>query len=408
MIMTRPTRRAAEFGLPVRAALVCTSACAVLSMPLLAACTTNAPDDKPGADASPNPRALTVQATDTECTLSATSAPSGTLTFAVSNGGTKVNEFYLYGEDGKRIVGEVENIGPGITRELVLKVTPGSYITACKPGMSGQGIRAPFSVSESGEEQGSAGGDAELVERANAGYREYVEDQTNQLVTMTAQFVAAYKAGNDGKARALYPVARTHWERIETVAESFGDLDPKLDLREADLEPGQKWTGWHRLEKDLWPARAKNYEQLSTARRAWYADNLMKNTKVLQGRVADLAFGADEIANGSRGLLDEVATGKITGEEEYWSGTDLWDFQANIDGALVGFEGLGPLLKQRNPELESLIAAKFQAVQVLLDAQRVGDGFKTYDKLTKAEVKQLSDAVNALSEPLSKLAAAVV
>ena len=47
-------------------------------------------------------------------------------------------------------------------------------------------------------------------------------------------------------------------------------------------------------------------------------------------------------------------------------------------------------------------------MQALLDEQRVGDGFKTYDKLSKAEVKELSDAVNALSEPLSKLAAAVV
>jgi iron uptake system component EfeO len=134
----------------------------------------------------------------------------------------------------------------------------------------------------------------------------------------------------------------------------------------------------------------------------------MKNTKVLRGRVADLEFGADEIANGSRGLLDEVATGKITGEEEYWSRTDLWDFQANIDGAKVGFEGLRPLLQKRNPDLDGLIAAKFAAVQALLDEQRVGDGFKTYDKLSKAEVKELSDAVNALSEPLSNLAAAVV
>ena len=265
----------------------------------------------------------------------------------MTNGGSKVNEFYLYGEDGKQIIGEVENIGPGISRELVLKVTPGSYITACKPGMSGEGIRAPFSVSDSGEEQGPVGYHAELVEQANAKYREYVEDQTNQLVDLTAKFVAAYKAGKDDEARALYPVARTHWERIETVAESFGDLDPKLDLREADLEPGQKWTGWHRLEKDLWPARAKNYQQLSKAKRTSYADNLMKNTKVLQGRVADLEFSADEIANGSRGLLDEVATGKITGEEEYWSRTDLWDFQANIDGAAVGFEGLRPLAEAK-------------------------------------------------------------
>jgi iron uptake system component EfeO len=375
-------------------------------MPLLAGCTDNIQNESPGAA---NPRALTVQSTDAECKLSAANAPSGTLTFAVTNGGSKVTEFYLYGEDGLRIVGEVENIGPGITRELVMKVEPGNYITACKPGMVGAGIRAPFAVSDSGEEQqGASGNDVELVEQANQNYREYVEDQTDQLVLMTAKFVDAYKAGQDDEARALYPVARMHWERIETIAESFGDLDPKLDLPEADLEPGQTWTGWHRIEKDLWPARAKNYEPLSKAERAAYADDLVKNTAVLDERVPELNFSVDEIANGSRGLLDEVATGKITGEEEDWSRTDLWDFQANIEGALVAYEGLRPLLKEKNPDLDSQIAAKFAAVHALLDAQREGDGFKTYDKLTQAEIKELSDAVNALSEPVSKLAAAVV
>ena len=406
--MTRPSRGAREVAVPVRTVILASS-CAVLGMPLLAGCTDNTQTESPGAAASANPRALTVQSTDAECKLSAPSAPSGTRTFAVTNGGSKVTEFYLYGEDGKRIVGEVENIGPGITRELVLKVEPGNYITACKPGMAGDGIRAPFSVSDSGEDQqGASGNDVELVEQANQNYRKYVEDQTDQLVAMTAKFVAAYKAGKDDEARALYPIARMPWERIETVAESFGDLDPKLDLREADLEPGQKWTGWHRIEKDLWPARAKNYEPLSKAERAAYSADLVKNTAILHDRVPKLTFSADDIANGSRGLLDEVATGKITGEEEYWSRTDLWDFQANIEGAFVGFEGLRPLLKQKNPDLDSQTAAKFAAVQALLDAQREGDGFKTYDKLSKAEIKELSDAVNALSEPVSKLAAAVV
>jgi iron uptake system component EfeO len=408
MIMSRRSREAGQFAMPVRT-LILALTCAVLGMPLLAGCTDNTTTDNPAATASANPRALTVQATDSECKLSAASAPSGTLTFAVTNGGSKPTEFYLYGEDGKRIIGEVENIGPGITRELVLKVMPGSYITACKPGMTGDGIRAPFTVSDSGEEQqGSAGSNAKLVKQANENYREYVEDQTEHLVAMTAKFVAAYTAGKDDKARAVYPVARMHWERIETVAESFGDLDPKLDLREADLEPGQKWTGWHRLEKDLWPARAKNYEPLSKAERVAYSDDLVKNTVVLHNRVPKLDFSADEIANGSRGLLDEVATGKVTGEEEYWSRTDLWDFQANIEGASVAFEGLRPLLTERDPALESHIAAKFATVQALLNAQREGAGFKTYDKLSKAEVKELSDAVNALAEPLSKLAAAVV
>jgi iron uptake system component EfeO len=159
MIMSRPSRRAREFVLPVRTLLL-TSTCAVFGIPLLAGCTDNTQTSSAGAEASANPRALTVQSTDSECKLSATSAPSGTLTFAVTNGGSKVTEFYLYSEDGKRIIGEVENIGPGITRELVLKVEPGNYITACKPGMSGDGIRAPFSVSDSGQEQqGSLGAD---------------------------------------------------------------------------------------------------------------------------------------------------------------------------------------------------------------------------------------------------------
>ena len=161
--MTRPSRRAGEFAMPARA-LILASSSLVLSLPLLAGCTDNTPTGDSGATATANPRALTVQATDSECKLSSTSAPSGTLTFAVTNGGTKVTEFYMYGEDGKRVIGEVENVGPGITRELVLKVEPGNYITACKPGMAGDGIRAPFSVSDSDEEQGSAGGDVELVE----------------------------------------------------------------------------------------------------------------------------------------------------------------------------------------------------------------------------------------------------
>ncbi|MFL6046840.1 MAG: iron uptake system protein EfeO [Propionibacteriaceae bacterium] len=406
MITTPLSRRARVSSLPIRTLLL-TSTGTLLTLPLLAGCTDNAPAGSRGATAGGNPRALTVQATDSECKLSATTAPSGNITFAVTNGGSEVTEFYLYAEDGKQVVGEVENIGPGITRELVLKAKPGNYISACKPGMAGDGIRAPFSVSDSGD-QGPGGYDIQLVERANDNYRRYVEDQSEQLAAMTAKFVAAYKSGKDDQARALYPVARMHWERIETVAESFGDLDPKLDLREADLEPGQKWTGWHRLEKDLWPARAKNYKPLSKAERVAYSNDLVKNTAILHERVPKLDFSADEIANGSRGLLDEVATGKITGEEEYWSRTDLWDFQANIEGALVAFEGLRPLLQHRDPSLEAQIAEKFATVQSLLDAQREGDGFKTYDKLSQAEVKQLSDAVNALSEPLSKLAAAVV
>ena len=377
-----------------------------VALPLFAACTDNTPSGTPGDDAG-DPRALTVQATDSACSLSAPEAPSGKLTFTVTNGGAQVTEFYLLGEDGLRIVGEVENIGPGLSRDLVLTAGPGSYFTACKPGMVGDGIRAPFAISDSGEDLTPQGDDKALVDQANVAYTAYVKDQTEQLVAKTQTFVDLYKSGKDDEARALYAPARVHWERIETVAESFGDLDPKMDIREADLEPDQEFTGWHRIEKDLWPARAENYKPLTDAGRAKYADDLMANTEILYTKTRELTFTADQIANGSRGLLDEVATGKVTGEEEYWSRTDLWDFQANVDGARVGFDGLRPLLQKRDAALDTQIDAKFVALQVLLDGHRSGEGFVYYNELSRSEVRQLSDAVNALSEPLSKLAAVV-
>ncbi|MCW2810831.1 MAG: peptidase family protein [Friedmanniella sp.] len=389
-----------------RPGLTLACAGAVLAVPFLAACTTNTP----AGSAAPagDTRALTVTATDTACTVSSATAPAGKLTFSVTNAGTKVNEFYLLGSDGLRVVGEVENIGPGLSRDLVVTAIPGTYIATCKPGMTGDGIRSDLTVEPSGEATAPTGNDAELIAQANQGYEAYVKEQAEQLVTGTQAFVAAYKAGDAATARTLYPKARTHWERIETVAESFGDLDPKMDAREADLEPGQKWTGWHRMEKDLWPARATGYTALTAAQRATYADDLMANTRTLEKRVSALTFTTDQIANGSIALLDEVAKGKVTGEEEYWSRTDLWDFQANVDGARVAFEGLRPLLKQKDAALDKQIDARFTALQALLDEQRSGSGFRSYDKVSTTDIRGLVTAVDALAEPLSKLSATVV
>ena len=385
---------------------------ALVAVPVLSGCTENADPSSAHGSAS-DPRRIAVAATDDACDLSTTEAPAGTLTFDVTNGGNAVMEFYLLGEDGLRIVGEVENIGPALDRQLVLAAPAGSYVTACKPGMVGEGIRGEFTVTESDEaesyeRQEASVDDAALVEQATANYAAYVEDQSAQLLEKTQEFVELYEAADDVAARALYPVARTHWERIETVAESFGDLDPMMDAREADLEPGQKWTGWHLIEKDLWPQRAEHYTRLTPKERNAYADDLIANTELLDKRIGKLEFTVDQIANGSRGLLEEVATGKVTGEEEYWSRTDLWDFQANVDGARVGYEGVRPILEKKDADLAQALDARFVELQTLLDSHRVGDGFQLYDELSAEEVKALADAVNALSEPLSRLTAAVL
>jgi iron uptake system component EfeO len=113
------------------------------------------PNDVPG---SSDAATLTVDSSADACTVSAATAPSGTVVFKVANSGTATTEFYLLGSDGLRIVGEIENIGPGTTRNLTIQAHPGDYFTVCKPGMVGEGVdRTAFTVTDSGADPGASG-----------------------------------------------------------------------------------------------------------------------------------------------------------------------------------------------------------------------------------------------------------
>jgi iron uptake system component EfeO len=366
----------------------------------LAGCTSTAPPAAPSGDAAASgaPGPITVQAADSACQVSAGQAPAGTITFNITNGGSKVTEFYLYGT-GDRILGEVENIGPGLSRQLIVEVPDGgTYTTACKPGMVGDGIRAPFEVT--GAAARSIDTNARLAE-ATAGYKRYTTSQIEALVPKTQEFVDAVKAGDVEQAKALFPVARTYWERVEPVAESFGDIDPKIDGREDDeRDPGVGFTGFHRLEKDLWvDGLQPDSGQI--------ADQLMADIKDLQTRVGPVELTPVQLANGAKELLDEVATGKITGEEDRYSHTDLWDFKANVEGSQAAVAALRPALDEKDPTLGPVLDERFAAVEQLLENYRSGDGFKSYTELTADDTKKMTDAVDALSEPVSQVAGVV-
>lgn len=372
----------------------------------LTSCTSNAQSTSASGAADPSSGSISVSSTDTECKVSASEADSGTVTFNVKNDGTQVTEFYLIASDGNRIVGEVENIGPGLSRPLTVVAGPGDYTTQCKPGMVGDGITSAFTV-KAGSNGTLDANRASLQEKATASYQAFVAEEADALETGTEEFAVAFAAGKTAEAKALYPAVRMHWERIEPVAESFGDLDPILDAREADLEEGQAFTGWHRAEKDLWVA-AKSYTKLTAAERQKIADDMVANTKELVKRAKDIEFTVDGLSNGSKGLMDEVATGKVTGEEEAFSHTDLWDFAANVEGAKKAYTDLQPLLKGTNDELDATLSKRFAELEKLLAKYKKGEGYVLYTDLTQPQIRELSAAVDALSEPLSQLTSEVV
>ncbi|WP_176968695.1 iron uptake system protein EfeO [Amycolatopsis xylanica] len=338
-----------------------------------------------------------VDASDTACAVSANTAAAGNVTFEITNKGAKVTEFYLYGE-GDRIMGEVENIAPGLSRRLIVEVTEaGKYQATCKPGMAGSGIRSDFTITGGAAKQNDTNAQKSAATKS---YAAYIANNVTALEEETAKFVAAVKAGKADEAKTAYARTRTYYERIEPVAEKFGDLDPAIDIREADVEAGQKFTGFHRLEKDLWTTGLQPDS-------GEIADKLLADVKELGTKAKALELTALDLANGAKGLLDEVATGKITGEEETFSHTDLWDFQANLDGSKGAINALRPLLQDKDAALVSTLDKEFNNVQALLDKQRAGDGFKLYTELSKDQIKEFASAVDALSEPLSKVAEVV-
>ncbi|WP_409340729.1 iron uptake system protein EfeO [Paenibacillus sp. MBLB4367] len=237
--------------------------------------------------------------------------------------------------------------------------------------------------------------DTPELKLATETYRKYVVEQSDLFVKSTAEFVAAVKAGELTKAQQLYAPSRMFYERIEPIAESLGDLDPNLDAREDDVDE-KEWRGFHRIEKALW-------KEKTTKGQETYADQLLSDSKLLRAKVETADINADMLVTGAVELLNEVSATKVTGEEERYSRTDLYDFAANVEGAKKIFEILKPELTKKDAALTTKIESKFTDLEKELSPFKKGDGYVPYNELTKDQTKKLSQAVDSLAEPLSNM-----
>ena len=375
-------------------AVVGALAVAVVTAGLLAACSSGSGDQAAqGAEVS-------LPLSDAGCAPQPASVPAGPVSFTVTNSGSaKVTEGEI--QKDSRIVGEKENITPGLSGDFSLRLDPGNYTVYC-PGAAQD--TAQLTVTGAGG-QSQARVDASLA-TATTGYKQYVVGEVAALVPATKQFTDAVRANDVARAQQLFAPARYHYETIEPVAESFGDLDPAIDLREPDVEPGQDWTGFHRIEKSLWVDR-------TTAGTAPYADKLDADLAQLQTLVGSAEYQPAQLANGASELLTEVSTSKVTGEEDAFSHTDLSDFDANIAGAQKAFELLKPSLQTKDPALATQLQARFTGITDELAPFRTGEAapgvaaYVDYSTVTPDQRRVLADRVNALAEPLSQVSGKV-
>ena len=231
-------------------------------------------------------------------------------------------------------------------------------------------------------------------------YKIYVIENVDQLAVETAKFTDAIKKGDIATAKQLYAPTRVYYEAIEPIAELFSDLDASIDSRVDDHEAGvtaEDFTGFHRLEYGL-------YAQNSTQGLEALADGLLKDVKDLQARIAGLTFPPEKVVGGAAALLEEVAATKVSGEEDRYSHTDLYDFQGNIDGAKKIVDLFRPQIEGQDKAFAVKVDKNFATVEKILAKYKTPDGgFQTYDKVKEHDRKALIGPVNTLAEDLSTL-----
>lgn len=338
-------------------------------------------------------RQVNVTVNDTQCEPMQLTVPAGKTRFVVRNDSQKGLEWEIL--KGVMVVEERENIAPGFTQKMTATLEPGEYDMTCGLLSNPKG---KLIVTAAGA-QAAAKPDALALVGPIAEYKVYVMSEVSQLVIQTQAFTDAVKRGDLAAARALYAPARSHYERIEPIAELFSDLDGSIDAREDDFEQkaaDPAFTGFHRLEKIL-------FGDNTTEGGAPFADRLLKDTLALQSRINDLTFPPNKVVGGAAGLIEEVAASKISGEEDRYSRTDLWDFQANVDGAQKIVTLLRPLLQKTDPARLAQIDGNFSKVDGLLAKYRTTQGFESYDKLTTADRNAMKGPITALAEDLATL-----
>jgi iron uptake system component EfeO len=347
---------------------------------------------------SAKPAAVTIDLTPAGCTPKPAKVAAGAIDFTVANkDASKVSEAELRTSDLSKILGEQENLSPGLSGGFSLTVSPGSYVINC-PGAT----RQHWTFTVTGQQSGSDWQDVPQLSSAVTAYGNYVDANVTNLVTSTQTFCKAIDAGNLGQSKILYAKARIYYERIEPVAEVWGGLDTQIDGRwENPVTVKSQFVGFHRIEQLLWQAK-------TLAGTPKLCAGLLKNETQLKGLVYSAQYNPLEMASGSTDLINEAATSKISGEEERYSQTDLPDFQANVDGAMAVVSLLTPYLQHKDPSLLTQIRRRDNAVKVQLAKFKVSPGYDDtgyvdYSTVHTAQRRQLSAAVNALAEILSKL-----
>jgi iron uptake system component EfeO len=342
--------------------------------------------------------AVTVTIRGNVCEPNEITVPAGRTTFTIVNQSNRALEWEIL--DGVMVVEERENIAPGFSQTMTVKLQPGDFAITC--GLLSN-PRGKLRVTPSAASEAEAARPS-LVNYvgALAEYQTFLRLEAGTLEDAVRALADAVQAGDLRQARALYAPAHQAYKRIEPMAELFADLDTRINARADYFEKREAdagFTGFHRIEYAL-------YGQNDLKPLAPVVAQLIADIGVLKERLRGLQIPPERLASSASKLLRRVADNLPAGGEDHYGHAELANLQGSYEGTKKIADLLQPLLVKAAPALQKSLDERFAAFDAALAPYREGEGFKPAP-LDEAQRKALAEPVRALAEELAKVNAAL-
>lgn len=192
----------------------------------------------------------------------------------------------------------------------------------------------------------------------------YFRERAGDQLPLVETLATAIEDGDMDRAKTAYVKARPPYEEIEVLAASFEQTDSNIDARPVDFAKGEtseKFRGFHRIERLL-------YREDDLEAAVPYAHRLTEDVKRLQHDLERREqFGPKKSFAGMIGLANEVATKKITSEEETFSDQSLLIFRQNWRGIHNQFEPFAPAVAARDAAVAREEQRAYEAAQSVLE-----------------------------------------
>jgi iron uptake system component EfeO len=301
------------------------------------------------------------------------------------------------------VYADVEPFGPGTTVDVHVSLKAGRYALACLMEDSAPATGPTRTITGAGP--GAPGvrilTQSQLVPSAIA-YQSWVRRHLAPLVRHTGRLRDLVDAGDLTGARSAWLTAHVDYQRLGAAYDAFGDLGDAIDGLPAGIPGGTsnpRWTGFHRVERDLWAGASAAALRSDTAALARAVGQLRTQLGTTHLDPLTLTLRAHEI--------DENALQfQLTGQDDFGSHTDLQSVRAELVGTGAVLHALARPIDQRVAGAGKIRAALRRTLATFTRATRSG-AHVAVDRLPRLERERLDASLSLLTQRLAAIPAAL-